>query len=286
MATYNSKNTIYKIILINIVIMLIMFFSVYGCVSIEQSRLTAQEKYEYSENCTLSEERADYNSDVQFVNIRSLKGGKLKDNYIFRGASPYLDNNRTAFVNNFLSKWEVKYVVSLSESKEQIDTYVNNDTVKDMYFPKKYNNNEIIDEALNYESIDLNNSKDVKKIIKSFKSIIKSDGNIYVHCAIGRDRTGVYCELLEALADASYEEIVNDYMKSFENYSYLTYDLNPTKWEQIKSSGVDATLHTITKTNANDSLDNIDLCWCVKKLLVTNGMKETEIEELINKITK
>ena len=43
-----------------------------------------------------------------------------------------------------------------------------------------------------------------------------------IHCVEGKDRAGITVALLEAIMDASVEEIYKDYVKSYENYFHKT----------------------------------------------------------------
>jgi len=51
-----------------------------------------------------------------------------------------------------------------------------------------------------------------------FRFIIANDGPYLIHCTEGKDRAGFVSAVLEALMGADLQEIVADYMKSYENY--------------------------------------------------------------------
>jgi len=48
-----------------------------------------------------------------------------------------------------------------------------------------------------------------------------ADGPYLVHCLEGKDRTGFVCIVLEALMSATYQEIVDDYMLTYNNYYHI-----------------------------------------------------------------
>ena len=48
--------------------------------------------------------------------------------------------------------------------------------------------------------------------------LIQHDGPVYIHCTAGKDRTGFVCMALEALAGASYQQIGDDYIITYDNY--------------------------------------------------------------------
>lgn len=249
------------------------------------SQLTQDEKMALSKSLTYTENRADYDSDQIFANFRACKGGNLKQNYIFRGASPYLDNARTLTVNKFLEKNKIKNVISLSEDKPTVDKYVNVENICDTYFAQNYNEGKITDTALNYGWIDLNNIDHVKKLIQSYYDIINSEGNIYIHCAIGRDRTGVYCAMIEALAGASHDEIINDYMESWKNYSFITQDDTPEIYNSVKQN-MEATLKILESNKSGNNEYAMPYQDGAIQILKSVGMPEKDIKSFITKISK
>ena len=70
---------------------------------------------------------------------------------------------------------------------------------------------------MNYGSADFR-----AKLTAGLQKMAKEDGPYLVHCTEGKDRTGFVCLLLEALCGASYEEIVDDYMITYDNYYQIT----------------------------------------------------------------
>jgi len=92
----------------------------------------------------------------------------------------------------------------------------------------------------------------LNKFGRALKGIISSPAPYLIHCNEGKDRTGFYCLLIEALCDASVEEIKTDYMLTFENmyhqqkgteqyeltwqlngYRMLWHMANPQTWNDV-----------------------------------------------------
>ena len=63
----------------------------------------------------------------------------------------------------------------------------------------------------------------------------KNEGPYYIHCVEGKDRTGFVCAVIEGLANATYEEIVDDYMKTYDNYYGVNESSNREKKIIIKA---------------------------------------------------
>ena len=247
------------------------------------SQLSQESKMAMAKALSMTENRADYDSDQIFANFRACKGGNLKPNYIFRGASPYLDNARTLVVNKFLEKHKIKCVISLSEDKASIDKYINAENIRDTYFAQNYKDGNIKDTALNYSGIDLNNTEHVKRLIQSYYDILNSDGNVYVHCAIGRDRTGVYCAMIEALAGASHDEIIDDYMESWKNYSFVSQEETPEIYNSVKQN-MESILKILDNKKSDKNNRQTNYQDGAIQILKSAGMPEEDIESFINKI--
>ena len=93
--------------------------------------------------------------------------------------------------------------------------------------------------------------------------------------------------ILEALTGASYEEIVNDYMISYENYYKITELTNKEKYDNIKTNCIDNMLRFIVN-DVNEVYELKDVKWDIaaKNFLLKNGMGINDINILINKLTK
>jgi hypothetical protein len=50
---------------------------------------------------------------------------------------------------------------------------------------------------------------------------LDSDGSVGLFCKLGKDRTGIYCLILQALAGATLEEATDEFMLSFTNFYWI-----------------------------------------------------------------
>ena len=67
----------------------------------------------------------------------------------------------------------------------------------------------------------------------AFLAMAEEDGPTLIHCVEGKDRTGFACALLLALADATEQEIIDDYMITYANYYRITKESDARKYEAI-----------------------------------------------------
>lgn len=257
--------------------------------TIEQVKDKSDRKIEYK-NVTnqlklkLKNYRTDYASDEIFANFRKVKTGNLKDNMIYRGASP-IDNsiNRAKYANDLMEKANVQYIVDLSDNDEKIKKYFGKSDFKSQYFYKLYNDNKVclMHMHTNYTKEDYAN-----KVVQTLINMAVHSGPYYIHCVEGNNRTGFVCMILEALTGASYEEMVDDFMKTYDNYYGINAISNPEKYNIIKTDCIDNMLRYIADDN-NEVLVLKDVKWneVAKQFLIKNGMSATHIDYLVNKIS-
>ena len=215
-----------------------------------------------------------------FANFRSLKGGSLKENIIYRSASP-CDNqhNRASMANSLCFEVGINYILDLADTDQKILGYMAKQDFNSQYFQELYEDNKVLPLALNM-SFESDYFKG--QVVLALKAIASNDGPYLIHCTEGKDRTGFMCFLIEALAGASYREIVEDYMTTYFNYYSLLGEFDSNKYDIIVSN----VLNPMIKTVITDEFDFYDAPYksCAINYLINNGMTEIEINNVLNKI--
>lgn len=231
-----------------------------------------------------SNERGDYRDDIQFANFRTLSGGDLKDGFLYRGASP-VDNekNRAATVNSLLEKTGIRFIVDLADSEEDYLGYRGKDDFSSFYAAGLHDDGcaALLDMNSSY-------STDVykHKLASGLKKMLSAEAPMYIHCQEGKDRTGFVCLLLEALAGASYDELLCDYMKTYENYYGITQEYTPDKYDAVVFVYFDSFVAYLHGTEDIDVLTSADYTEDAVNYLLDAGMTADEITSLRNMITK
>lgn len=227
--------------------------------------------------------REEYDSDEEFSNFRVLKGGNLKDNLLYRGASP-VDNSRkrASTTDTLLKSKGVKAIVDLADSKEDMDSYLISDEFNSPYTKSLYENDKIalLDMGSSYTS-----NAYMEKVATGLRHILNNDGPYYIHCMEGKDRTGFVCCLIEALLGASYEEMCVDYMTTYQNYYKISKTETPEKYQAVVNLYFDAFMETLLSDLTND-LKHASYIEGAKSYLKEAGMNDQEIESLILKLSK
>lgn len=231
-----------------------------------------------------SNDRDTYNDDIQFSNFRALRGGELKENFLYRGASP-VDNqkNRAASVNALLEENGIRFILDLADSEEEYLGYKEMADFSFFYSAGLYDADctVLLDMSSNYGSDAFK-----QKLVKGLQKMLSAEGPIYIHCLEGKDRTGFVCVLLEALAGASYDEMQYDYMKTYENYYGITKAKDTDKYNAIVSLYFDAFAAYLHGTDDSNTLATADYTRDAVDYLLDSGMAADEIAALRNMITK
>ena len=228
-----------------------------------------------------TDERADYPSDVAFANFRELSGGNLKPGKFYRGASPVNNkHNRAGYANALIADAGVKVDFDLADNNDEIEKFLEEDAkagIDVSYF-------EGLRSAGNVVAIDLNaayrSEKYGQKLAAGLVELMRHDGPVYIHCTAGKDRTGFACMLLEALAGASYQQIVDDYMFTYDNYYQLNATNGAERFNIVREQRLDSMLrHVLGEENSTD-LTSADLSAGARNYLKSAGMTDGQIDQL------
>lgn len=229
-------------------------------------------------------ERDQYSSDEEFSNFRALSGGSLKDNLIYRGASP-VDNSRkrAKITDSLLEKNEIKSIVDLADSKDDIAKYFADENFASTYTKELYEEGKMVTLSMSssYQSIGYKQS-----VVKGFEHMLSTEGKYYVHCMEGKDRTGFVCTLIEALTGASYQEMCTDYMKTYQNYYKISEEKTPDKYQAVVSLYFDSFMECLYGTSDVETLKKANYVEGAKKYLKEGGMTEENINKFVKLISK
>lgn len=227
---------------------------------------------------------ADYGSSEEFCNFRALTGGNLKKDFLFRGTSP-VDNSRgrASYTDKLLKDKGIAVVVDLADSEEDMMGYIADENFDSPYAKELYENGQIILLGMGsaYQSDEYK-----QKVAVGMKAMLQTQGPVYIHCMEGKDRTGFVCVLVEALAGAGYEELRDDYMKTYENYYSVSKESTPEKYNAIANLYFDAFVSFLHGTDNVEELAHADYVQDAVRYLLEGGMNEMEVEQLREYITK
>ena len=232
-------------------------------------------------NIAYTDERTEYPSDSAFANFHALTGGNLKPDMFYRGASPVNnEHSRAQYVNALIADAGVKVVFDLADNDDEIKGDLDENAqagIDVSYFEDLYR-------AGNVVALDLNAAYRTEeygqKLAAGLVELMKHEGPVYIHCTEGKDRTGFVCMLLEALAGASYQELVDDYMISYGNYSQIDAADEAEKYSAIKELYFDSMFRYIAGLEKGADFSSADPAAAARTYLLGAGMTDEQIDEL------
>ena len=229
-------------------------------------------------------DREDYSSDEAFANFRAMKGGDLKDEYIYRSASPCNNQyNRAPYASRLMENQDIRNILDLADKEEKTASYYSDASLDNAYWREVYEKDGVCELGMSasYYSDDFKSH-----LADMFRYIIEKDGPFLIHCTEGKDRTGFVCFVIEALAGASIEELENDYMLTYENYYNITKSSNESSYEAIKKVKFDDFIENICQVDDAKEVTEDQLYDGVVVYLTSAGLTETEIEQFKEKVMK
>jgi hypothetical protein len=227
-----------------------------------------------------SNNRSDYPtiSDEAFANARFVSAGNIASGVLLRCSSPFCnDINRANYVSEYLDCKKAKTVLNLADTEEKMLSY-------DMpsYSRTLWDGGNVILCPLKADPTadDYNN-----RLIAALKELPKHPAPYVVHCMEGKDRTGYVCALLEGLCGATYEEIVADYLITYDNY----YQITPAKDRDICNTLVSMRLNLCLMHYSGVSdeaqLPNVDYAKAFSDYLLSHGMSRQQLDALVQVLT-
>ena len=227
------------------------------------------------------DDRTLFPSDEVFANFRSVKSESIRENMLYRSASP-CDNqhNRAPYVDRLIEEAGVNCIVNLADNEEKIQGYLDDEGFDSPYFQSLYNDGKVIPLALN---MNFSSEEFRSKIVSGLNAMAEHEGPYLVHCTEGKDRTGFVCMLLEALCGASCGEIVDDYMITYDNYYKITKSDDPARYDVIVENVLYPMLLDVVGDDSVD-LESANLAEYAQRYLEEAGMKDEQIAALKEKL--
>ena len=225
-------------------------------------------------------ERTDYPdiSDAQFANARVVKAGNLTTGLLHRSSSPFSDDiNRARYVSAYMEDQGIRTVLNLADTEEKIVTY-------DMppYSQKLWDDDHVILCPLKADPTaeDYN-----RRLIEALIELPSHPAPYIVHCMEGKDRTGYVCALLEGLCGATYEEIVADYLVTYENYYRITPQKDKELCNALVTMRLNPCLMYYAGVDDESMLPSVDFAKSFSYHLLSHGMSRQEVDALVLTLT-
>ncbi|MBO7399723.1 MAG: tyrosine-protein phosphatase [Clostridia bacterium] len=222
-------------------------------------------------------------SDIVFANFRAVNMGDLKKDVLYRSASPCNDeHNRAAVTDRLAAEAKIGFMLNLSDNESDILGFIAAETFNSPYFLSLFTSGKVAPLGL---SANFKSESFGEKLARGLEAVAQSEGPVLIHCVEGKDRTGYVLMLLEALCGATYGEIVDDYMLTYDNYYGINKTSDPERYDIIKEKNLDVMISYMTGTPAEDGFENVDLAKSARALLIKTGMTEDSVNRLYSRLT-
>ena len=249
----------------------------------DSADISLHEKGEYlsvqeMRNIVYRDDRSEFPSDEVFANFRSVSVSKIKENVLYRSASPCDDQHKRAlYADALIREAGVSYIVDLADDDEKIRQHFEDTGHATPYFESLYDSGKVYPAALtmNYGSPEFK-----ANVAGALRSLLNEEGPYLVHCTEGKDRTGYVCILLEALCDTPYREIEEDYMITYRNYYGITKEEDPDKYEALVEYVLQPMVQVFRDDGKGFGLRAASLSAGAEKYLLDGGMSYEEISDL------
>ncbi|HIY21554.1 MAG TPA: S-layer homology domain-containing protein [Candidatus Flavonifractor merdigallinarum] len=225
-------------------------------------------------------ERADYSSDEVFANFRPITVGKIAEGVLYRTSSPVNPElGRASYADDLIEKAGVQTVLNLADDAETLESYFTAEGFDSPYYQSLYEKGGVI--ALNM-GVDYKAEDFQTKLKSGLEFMIAHEGPYAFHCTEGKDRAGFTAILLEALMGATQEEIVADYMVSYENYYHV--EKGSEQYQLISEVAV-GMLRDIAGLEKGADLTGVDLQKAAVDYLTGIGMTEQQVSDLQSRLS-
>lgn len=238
------------------------------------------EEYEIR-NLVRTNNRADYSSDVVYANFRMVNQGSIADGILYRSSSPINEEiNRASYADTLAAAAGIRTFINLADSETSLEEHFKAGTFASPYYKSVYEDGGVI--VLNM-AIDFKDDDFRAKLAVGLNFMANHDGPYLVHCNEGKDRAGFTIAVLQGLMGASVDEIVEDYMVTYENYYGV--QRGTSKYDKIAEGNIKESLRSICKIESGGSLEHVDLAAATESYLTSIGMGQLQIRKLKAKLS-
>ncbi len=226
-------------------------------------------------------DRADYASDAVYANFRNIALGEQGANCLFRSSSPANNElNRAAYADALAKEAGIQTVLNLADSESELQAYLTAPDSVSPYYKSLWEAGAVkpIGLGMNFSTEAFRESLGI-----GLRFLSQREGPYLIHCTEGKDRAGFVSALLESFMGASYEQVMADYMTTYENYYHLT--PSDVQYEAVRESNFHAIMSTFVSA-ASDDYSAVDLSAAARDYMLRCGLTEAECDALYENLSR
>ena len=208
------------------------------------------------------------------ANFREICMGNIVPNKLFRSSHPIKENKQEETISMLAQKVNISTVINLSDTMSDI-------WGKAAYAPwynKLLSSGKIIALGMDFRCTSTGFRKKLKEALQF---IIHTDGPYLIHCHAGVDRTGFICMVLESFMGASLDEVIKDYLMSFDN------DFKSSIFSLSVKADADTVMQILSVMSDSQAINEYNLQHITEIYLRSKvGLSVEEVEVLRGKLSK
>ena len=227
-----------------------------------------------------SNDRKDYPaiSDAEFANARAVNAGNIASGVLYRCSTPFANlTYRAYYAADYLESQNVKTILNLADTEEKMLSYE-----MPAFSRTLWEGGHVILCPLKADpTADDFNSR----LIEALKELPTRPAPYVVHCLEGKDRTGYVCALLEGLCGATYDEIVADYLITYDNYYNVNKTSSPETCDALVMLKLNPCLMHYAGVSDEALLPGVDYAKAFAAYLLSHGMSQQQLDALVQVLT-
>lgn len=222
-------------------------------------------------------ERSDYASDVIFANFRPINTTGIAPGVLYRSSNPINNEiGRAKYANDLVKEAGIQTVLNLADNKEEIESYIKDEKFASYYYKNLVDHGDVI---LLDMTIDVNSEDFSKKLVRGLEFMATRKGPYLLHCTEGKDRAGFVSAVLEGLMGASMDEIVEDYMTTYENYYHV--EKGSEQYYKIAKANIVAEMTvTVFGLPKGADISKVNIAEATEKYLLRIGVSQKAIDQI------
>lgn len=224
------------------------------------------------------EGREDYPSDAAYANFREVTAGNIAPKTLYRSSSPIdpKQGDRRFAADALLKEAGVAAVVNTSDCRFRFRGF---EGFGETNYAALGDTNQV---ALNMGH-DYPSEAFLEDMRNGLDFLSERPGPYLIHGTEGVQRTGYMCMVLEALMGASKEELLEDYLRSYEEYHLVK--ANTAAWQAARDEAV-SNLLTFTGAADEASLGALDLVQATRSYLLEKvGLTTEQVERIVKNLS-
>lgn len=227
-------------------------------------------------------ERSDYASDSIFANFRGITTTGIAPGVLYRGSSPVNNElGRAAYSDTLARAVGVNSILNLADNIEEINGYIGASDFKSYYYKSLLDGGNVkpLDMDVNISGDDFS-----RKLAEGIRFMAEHNAPYMVHCTEGKDRAGFVSAVLSGLMGASMDEIVKDYMVTYENYYHV--ERGSAQYKKIADANIVSSMTTVVfGMDKGSNISGVNVSEKVSEYLLKIGVSESEINSLKRKLS-